>query len=122
MAEAVTWREVLDCFADRAEPEAVIHRLTAEWAYRYRVPYRPIGPHCRMRLDQWTHNEIGVHLDRLAKMVPALITAAQPRRFSGPLVLVDFGQGRIGQIDGRRRANWWRHVPGMYDVLIVETK
>lgn len=120
MAKAVSWADVVQCFADRSDPEDVIHRLAAEWAGRYGLPYSPLGPRCKIRRDQWTHHEVGAHLDRLAQMVPALITTTRPRRFGGALVLVDFGRGRIGQIDGRRRANWWRHVPGMYDVLIVE--
>lgn len=114
------WADVLACFSDRAEPEGVIHRLAAEWAQRYGVAYRPIGAHSRVRCESWSSDEVGAHLDRLAKIVPALITTTQPRRFGGPLVVIDFGQGQIGQIDGRRRANFWRHVPGKYDVLIVE--
>lgn len=120
MEKAVTWRDVVDCFADRSEPEAVIHRLSSEWAQRYGLPYEPIGPRCRIRRERWSHHEVGAHLDRLAARVPALITTLQPRRFGGALVLVDFGRGRVGQIDGRRRANFWRHVPGRYDVLVVE--
>lgn len=120
MAEAVSWRDVVECFADRGDPEGVIHRLASEWAARYGVPYRPLGPRCRIRREVWDQHRVGAHLDRLAQRVPALITTAQPRRFGGALVLVDFGQGRVGQIDGRRRANWWRHVPGQYDVIIVE--
>lgn len=116
----MTWAAVLEAFADRGDPEAVIHRLAGEWADRFGLPYRPIGSHCRIRQERWSHIEVGEHLDRLAKIVPAMLTTQMPRRFDGALVVVDFGQGRIGQIDGRRRANFWRHMPGQYDVLVVE--
>lgn len=116
----MTWLAVLEAFADRGDPEAVIHRLAGEWADRFRLQYCPIGPHCRIRQESWSSVEVGWHLDRLAKIVPAMLTAQMPRRFDGALVVVDFGQGRVGQIDGRRRANFWRHMPGNYDVLVVE--
>lgn len=116
----MTWAAVLEAFADRGDPQAVIHRLSAEWAERYGVPYQPIGPRNRIRREVWDHHRVGAHLDRLAARVPAMLTTQLPRRFGGALVVVDFGQGRVGQIDGRRRANFWRHVPGQYDVIIVE--
>lgn len=120
MAEAVTWLAVLEAFADRGDPEAVIHRLAGEWADRFGLLYRPIGSRCRIQQVSWSHIEVGEHLDRLAKIVPEMLTTQMPRRFDGALVVVDFGKGRIGQIDGRRRANFWRHMPGQYNVLVVE--
>lgn len=113
-----TYAEVLRCFADRRNPQAVIDRLTAEWAQRYGAGGK-VGPGCDVWRERWTHEQVGQHLDQLAEMVPALITEQPPRRLDGPLVLVYFGYGRIGQIDGRRRANVWRHMPGEYEVLIV---
>lgn len=119
MAQAVTWDSVLACFADRKAPEAVIHRLASEWARRYGIKYQPIGRQSPVTAEYWPGRAVGEHLDTLARIVPEMITDQKPRRMGGPLVLVDFGQGRIGQIDGRRRANVWRDMPGMHEVLIV---
>ena len=119
MAEVVTWDDVLACFADRSDPAGTVNRLTAEWAGRYGATGRKIGPESRVTRSVWTAEQVGSHLDRLAKIVPALITDTPPRRLTGPLVLVDFGTGKIGQIDGRRRANVWRNMPGEYEVLTI---
>lgn len=121
MAEAVTWTNVLACFADRGDPVGVIHRLAGEWAARYGIAYTPLGPGSAVRQEEWTDAQIDAHLSCMGALVPALVTSVPPpRRWDGPLVLIDFGAGRVGQIDGRRRANVWRHTPGWYAVLIVE--
>lgn len=113
----MTFADVLRCFSDRRDAFATVVRLTDEWADRYRVARPVMGPDVPVLHTVWSAREVGEHLDRLAQLEPRLITGEPPRRLSGPLVLVDFGRGRIGQIDGRRRANVWRHVPGQYEVL-----
>jgi hypothetical protein len=97
----------------------VISRLVDEWAQRYGVPVPADRWAAVVHVEQWTHIEVGAHLDRLAKIVPAMLTTDKPRWYTGPLVVIDFGQGRIGQIDGRRRANYWRNVEGTYPVLRI---
>lgn len=119
MAQIVGWADVLACFSDRVAKEAVIHRLSKEWADRFGIEYKPVGISSAVHHQTWNHIQVGEHLDRLAIIVPALITTDKPRRLDGPLVLIDFGNGNIGQIDGRRRANQWRNIPGNYDVLTL---
>lgn len=115
-----TYAHVIECFTDRTHPQSVIERLVHEWAMRNNVVGYPT-PCASMpvRHETWTHEQVGEHLDRLALLQPLLITDDKPRRMDGPLVLVDFGRGRIGQIDGRRRANIWRNTPGSYEVLTL---
>jgi hypothetical protein len=119
MAEVVTWREVLDCFSDRTSPIATIDRLANGWANRFKIPHPRLIGIAPVQRETWTAEEVGAHLDRIAVIEPRIITDQLPRRHSGPLVIVDFGQGRVGQIDGRRRANVWRHEPGSYEVLRI---
>ena len=114
-----SWASVLICFADRTDPMAVIRRLSNEWADRYGVDWPQFGHQIPVKRETWTHDRVGRHLDALALLVPELITDLEPRRMTGPLVLIDFGKGRVGQIDGRRRANRWRHLPGDYEVLRI---
>lgn len=117
MAETVAWAEVERCFADRHNPLAVIRRLSDEWADRFDLPQGILVK--RVERETWSAEQVGRHLDCLAQIEPRLITDQQPRRLDGPLVLIDFGKGRVGQIDGRRRANVWRHQPGRYEVLRI---
>lgn len=99
---------------------AVSVRLVAEWAGRYGIrQLAGVPSNMSIRRDVWDHVQVGEHLDRMAKLEPRIITNEIPRRMTGPLVLVDFGSGRIGQLDGRRRANLWRNLPGRYEVLIL---
>ncbi|WP_420465618.1 hypothetical protein [Panacagrimonas sp.] len=115
----MSFADVLRCFADRRDGFATVVRLTDEWADRYSVPRPVFGPDTPVRQEIWSAEQVGAHLDRLARIEPRMITDESPRRLYGPLVLVDFRHGRIGQIDGRRRANVWRHQPGQYGVLIL---
>lgn len=119
MAQTVGWPDVLACFADRSSPIATIDRLVNGWADRFRLPHPRLAGIAPVQRETWTAEQVGAHLDRLAQIEPRMITDQQPRRLSGPLVIVDFGHGRIGQIDGRRRANVWRHTPGAYEVLRI---
>lgn len=121
MAEAVAWTEVLACFSDRRHPVSVIDRLVNEWADRFGLPHPRLAGIAPVSRETWTAEQVGAHLDRLAVIEPRLITNQLPRRLTGPLVIVDFGQGRVGQIDGRRRANVWRNTPGEYGVLRICT-
>lgn len=115
---AVDWSDVLDCFADRHNPQSVIERLTNEWADRYGLPHPIVGRSSNVHLERWSHIGLGIHLDTIAKIQPLMITDQKPRWLSGRIVVVDFGDA-YGQIDGRRRANVWRHVPGTYEILVI---
>lgn len=115
----MSWRDVIACFADRTDPVATIDRLANEWADRFGLPHPQFDGNTPVARETWDAEQIGEHLDALARIEPRLITNQQPRRLGGPLVIVDFGGGRIGQIDGRRRANVWRHTPGTYEVLRI---
>lgn len=115
----MSWDRVLECFADRPNPEAVINRLTKEWAERYGVPFVPIGPDTKITREVWSHKTLDMIFGAMAEIQPLLITDEKPRRMDGPLVSVFFGANRMGQIDGRRRANLWRNIPGQYEVLIL---
>ena len=110
---------VLACFGDRGNPWGVIRRLATEWAGYYGLPAPMIGPHTQVRAEVWNGPQVRDHLHRLARLQPRLLTTDRPRRLDGPLVLIDFGQGRIGQLDGRRRANVWQHGHGEHEVLIL---
>lgn len=120
-AEEANWADVLACFADRKEPLAVIQRLGNEWAEHYNLtrPIPTFGSHMVVVREHWPGHEIGEHLDKLAIIVPALITCQKPRRLSGAMVIVDFASERIGQIDGRCRANVWRGMRGLFEVLRI---
>lgn len=119
MAKAVSWRDVLACFADRTNPVATIDRLANGWADRFGISHPRLIGMAEVKRETWSAEQIGAHLEALARIEPRMITNQQPRRLSGPLVIVDFGEGRVGQIDGRRRANVWRHTPGNYEVLRI---
>lgn len=111
--------DLIACFADRSDPWSVIRRLTAEWAGYYGLPAPDVGPGTPVRRETWTGAQVREHLHRLAVIQPRLLTSDPPRWPNGPLVLIDFGEGRIGQLDGRRRANVWQHGNGKHEVLIL---
>jgi hypothetical protein len=49
----------------------------------------------------------------------AMAVDRPPRHDGGAMVLFEVA-GKVGQLDGRHRANLWRKRPGVYDVLILE--
>lgn len=113
------WNEVMYQFRDRADPIGVIHRLSEEWAVRFGLEYEPVGPHSHITKEKWGHEQVREHLERISRVEPRMRTDLRPRRLDGAIVLLDFGQGRVGQIDGRRRANVWKDRPGQYDILRI---
>ena len=115
------WSDVIACFSDRRNPLATIHRLSDEWAQHHDIaPRRPrYDENTMVQREWWSNERIDEHLTDLAQIVPALITELKPRWLLGAIVIIDFGAGKIGQIDGRRRANLWRHEKGIYEVLRI---
>jgi hypothetical protein len=113
------WPEVVRCFADRRNPVYEIQRLSNHWCERYRIHSPTLGSHCEVVREHWDNHKLGAHLDEMARWAPNIITSMKPRRLKGPIVIVDYGKGRVGQLDGRRRANVWRHIQGTYEVLRI---
>ena len=114
----MSWAEVEAQFSDR--PKGTIQRLASEWAPRMGVSVPDLGPHCRVELEHWSHIKIGEVLDKAAEDDPKMYTAKPPRWNRGPLT-VFCREGRYGLIDGRHRANLWRHECGKYPVLVIYT-
>lgn len=122
MAERATWEEVLRpfSFAPRETAEQLMQRLTNEWCPILGVEPPALGPATPVRRERWSHRRVGRHIDAMARLQPKMRVTKPPRFDHGALVLVEFAPGVIGQIDGRHRANLWRHRPGQYEVLILE--
>ena len=97
-----------------------INRLASHWAPRLKEPIPQITTATPVTHEQWTHEQVGKHLDRMAKLCPAMIVRNPPKMDGGAIVLFRLPSGKIGQLDGRHRANLWRNCPGVYDVLILE--
>ena len=116
-----SWREV-----EAVIDEADAVRNANGWADRFkRAPSN--WPGCVVTLEAWMQDEIGELMDAMARieprmtvdMVGGLNNATLPPRLDGmPLALVRFGD-RFGMIDGKHRANRWRHVHGRYAALVI---
>lgn len=117
-----TWAEVTALFP---HPRDAI-RNAEGWADRYDIEMTYI-PGCRVTLEAWTHEEIAAAMDAMTAieprmsvdMVDGVNNATLPPRIEGlPLAVVKL-RNWLGMIDGKHRANKWRHIPGKYAVLVV---
>ena len=61
--------------------------------------------HLRQNHSDYLAATLNQHLRGLIELCPEMASDEPPRRTDGPLVLVMFPSGAIGQIDGRRRLN-----------------
>jgi len=123
MTEYATWDDALRPFRFSPKESAIqlMTRLTREWCpiLGATMPKLRRG-RTTVRREFWTHAQIGEHIDRMIALQPKMLVSNPPRRDAGPIVLMEFAPGVVGQIDGRHRANMWRHRPGRYEVLVIE--
>ena len=117
-----SWQEVVALFPK--ERDAI--RNAEGWADRYDIEPTHF-PGCRVTLEAWTHDEIDAAMDAMSAIEPRMSVdmadgvnnATLPPRIDGlPLVMVKL-RNWLGMIDGKHRANKWRHIPGKYAVLVV---
>lgn len=116
-----SWREVT---AVIDECDAV--KNANGWADRYGV--LPVNyPGCRVTLESWERSDIDALMIDLAGVEPRMVkdvvrgvnNATVPPRLNGlPLVLIKFGDV-YGMLDGKHRANKWRHAEGRYAALVI---
>lgn len=99
-----TMDDVLECFSDRSNPEGAFCRLVREWADRFCVIVNPMLPDSIFRAELCP-TETAEHLSELCEAHSLMATDQEPRRTDGPIVVVRFSNGRVGQVDGRRRLN-----------------
>jgi SAM-dependent methyltransferase len=124
-----TWGDVLDQFANKKDPIGTIRRLTAVWVRRMAMPPVDMSENGVMvRACSWTHLQLGALLEKmldLAKKDPTmraeLLTNERPAHQDRPLTILSAG-GQYAGIDGRRRMNIWKDIPGRYPVLLVEPR
>lgn len=109
-------------FSRKEAPLELINRLAQHWAARLSQKIPRIGESTPVRAERWSHVQVGEHIDRMAAICPEMLVSSPPRHDVGALVLFELADGSIGQLDGRHRANLWRHCSGEYDVLILELK
>lgn len=116
------WREVCALFKKESEPL----RNIRGWADRYGVPM-PDVTKCRVTLESWTNVEIERCMTAMSEIEPRMTVdicgntnnATLPPRLEGlPLAVIRFGD-RVGMIDGKHRANKWKHLLGNYAVLVI---
>lgn len=119
-----SWYDVRGCFSFSAKetPLELANRLARHWGPRLKAKIPAISEETPVRRERWTHVQIGEHLDRMIELCPKMLVTKPPRVDGGPIVLFELADGQIGQLDGRHRANRWRHRPGLYDVLILELR
>lgn len=123
-----TWNEVALLFYSQGDATRA-QQLAAQRAARYMAVAQDFSRR-RVYLEAWSHTEIGELMDTLAAVEPRMTrdmvngtnnAQLQPRIDGLPLCVIDF-DGRRGMIDGKHRANQWRHRPGRYPVLVVEAR
>lgn len=118
-----SWREVIALFPSEAD---AIRNIDG-WAARYGCP-PPARGRFRVTLEAWSHLDIDRLMSDMSEYEPRVtvgivggVNNAQiPPRVDGlPIVIIQFG-GRFGMIDGKHRANRWKHAPGHYAVLVIQ--
>lgn len=116
-ARKPTWDDIVSAFADRKK--GTIDMLVGHWAPRIQVERPQLTPSTPLTVEWWTHEMLGAYVDRIAKVDPGMIVSRRPRREDEPLIAFK-RDGRYGLIDGRCRANLWRHKPGVYPMIVAE--
>lgn len=121
-----TWGEVVALFQGDAAKAAANAR---GWALRYGLPVEDYAQ-LPVTLEAWSHERLAHALAAMATVEPRMVidmhgatnNAQLPPRVDGlPAVVLRFGN-RLGMIDGKHRAHRWRHVPGRYAVLVIESR
>lgn len=122
-----TWDEVAALFHVGGGLEQGFNNAR-RWAERYGLEPGRINSG-RLRLEAWSAQQLAAALDEMAKVEPRMTVdmvggvnkSTLPPRVDGlPAVVVDFGDGRLGMIDGKHRSNRWKMRPGEYAVLVIE--
>ena len=76
-----------------------------------------------------THEEVGKAMKLSARIHPKVerqivkgqnIVRSEPRIEDLPLVFVRFDRKHWGMLDGRHRADKWRHRPGLYGAVVLD--
>lgn len=118
-----SWSEVSTCITAKDAS-----RNAAGWANRYGLPtdnYQNLP----VTLECWSNERIASELVKMAEAEPRLLieivgginNATIPPRCDGlPIIVIRFGE-KFGMIDGKHRANKWKHIPGNYAVLVIES-
>lgn len=78
---------------------------TFAWSRDFKTTKSKISQKSNIRLEQWDSGKIEKLLNENLKFRPHMITEEEPRLDVGASILVDYGDGNLALIDGRRRAN-----------------
>ena len=116
-ARKPVWADITTAFMDRKK--GTLDTLAEHWSARIGVDKPALKKGVPLTVEWWTHEQLGTYIDEIAKTDPAMVVTRKPRRTDTPLVTFK-RQGRYGMVDGRCRANLWRHKPGVYPVIVME--
>jgi len=92
------------------------------WGELLKSNKRKIYPTSEMRLVRWSSDKIEKLLLDNNEYVKPMITKSSPRIFEGAPILIDYGDGKIALVDGRRRMNEMVRRGGYHTLLIVEAE
>lgn len=102
------WNKILESFAElgrASKGHEYLNRLAKYWAKNQGTSVFFLGKWSEIKKHRFTVAEIKAIYEGMAKIRPNAITKEEPRQIGGLPVLVDFGNGKYGNLDGRRRAN-----------------
>lgn len=120
------WNDVRRQFAYHGDKTNAIERLTSNWTAAYRLA-QVRAANGVVKAEFWTHDRINDLVEKMAATPRpdgtknAMITQEKPRHTDHPITVLRT-QGHEAMLDGRRRSNVWRHVPGMYQALVIEVE
>lgn len=115
------WQDAIRQFQYHGHtPAFEMYRLAAEWA----LPFHFTPPVLQenvvgVKAEYWTAEELGDVLDAMARHHRSYATKELPRFTDGPATILQT-QGKSIILDGRRRINQWRKMPGRHPVLVIE--
>jgi hypothetical protein len=118
------WQHVLELFRFHSGGVSAVQRLTRVWIDNHEL--LPVNVFSgRIVEETWSAQRIGSLVDEMAGISHvsglrnSMRTTESPRFVQFPLVVVRT-QGKEFFIDGRRRANAWRHHQGEYAVRVID--
>lgn len=118
------WRDVLELFQFHGDGVAAIPRLSRVWVHNHGLQAVNIFSGEIIK-ESWTAERIGRLVDEMAGIPHksglrnSMRTSEPPRFKEFPLIVVRT-QGKEFFIDGRRRANQWRHEDSEFAVWIIQ--
>ena len=112
------WREVELMFENHGGLKQAKRNIDG-WASLFGVLTQYNHQAAEITLESWAVKEIKDLVNGLGLLEPRMLESEPPRLYGLPLVVCDFGNGHVGMIDGKHRANNLKGMKNNHAVIRI---